>query len=207
MVEPEGVKGVKCSRARSHVKVRHADSRISVSYSVGRAGSRVREQTTPSTRKVSSGLHYEAVQVAPLKPCGSAFASPSEYIASPGHHSNSLSLIYLRPRPSQARKIHIMGWFALRCIGTSRPTGLQQNTHVLSTKAIVMMLEFAATVTGLGIHLRFGKWDNRPSTTPSNSTSDTLDLSLNTDGLYLAPAVTGIGIFLGGFTIIIVLPL
>jgi hypothetical protein len=78
------------------------------------------------------------------------------------------------------------------------------------TKVIATILEFAATVTGLCLHLRFGKWVNGTSITPSNATSyalDENDLSLNDDGLYLAPAVTLFGIFLGGFTIVLVLPL
>lgn len=80
----------------------------------------------------------------------------------------------------------------------------------LPTTVIATILQFAATVTSLCIHLRLGKWDNGPSAMPSNSTSialDASDLSPNTDGPYLAPMVTFIGIFLGAFTIIMVLPL
>lgn len=69
---------------------------------------------------------------------------------------------------------------------------------------------FVATVASLCLHLHFGEWGNALSTVPSNSTSNTLDasyLSLNPDGSYLAPVVTYIGIFLGAFTIITVLPL
>jgi hypothetical protein len=106
-----------------------------------------------------------------------------------------------------------MGWFALRCIGTSLFQHLSCNDqyiHLLPIIAIATILEFAATVAGLCLHLRFGKWDNALNTVSSNSSSitpDASDLSLNTDGPYLAPVVTLIGIFLGGFTIIIVLPL
>ena len=106
-----------------------------------------------------------------------------------------------------------MGWFALRCIGTTRLQHLESSKQKLILFPIIVIatiLTFVATVASLCLHLRFGKWDNALGTIPSDSTSNTLDandLSLNTDGSYLAPMVTYTGIFLGAFTIITVLPL
>ena len=116
------------------------------------------------------------------------------------------------PPPSFALAKLILLWDGLLCAARVRHDlkDSRREAHNILIKVIPTILTFAATVTGLCLHLRFGKWDDGANIMPLNSTSNTLDasdLSLDAGGLSLAPAVTFIGIFLGGFTIVTVLPL
>lgn len=153
-------------------------------------------------------------RAAPLKPCGSASASSlGIYI----YHQTTLatlsrSLALRSPCPS----VPLTACDGLVCSALHQYVAFQylssssQQIRLLPIIVIATILGFAATVASLCLHLRYGKSDNALSTGSSNLTSNTMDasdLSLNTDGPYPAPVVTLIGIFLGSFTIIMVLPL